>query len=186
MRRRPLLSSAERKWNEWPFELSAAIRWHHRPLLINQKRSYSQLISQCFRLLCHASRRALHTWSDVQRLFLILVCQFSNRGRGKSLRNESFRISQLTNKSTLTVTDASHGLHMPELQDDSNKLLRDLLLSSLGRSSPRSFSSCYTSRYLHVLNANALRVASCNWYMFGRLPHRCIRILIEVITISSA
>jgi len=37
----------------------------------------------------------------------------SNRGRGKSLKNGSLRISQLTNKSTPTVTDASHGLHMP-------------------------------------------------------------------------
>ena len=49
------------------------------------------------------------------RTFLV-----SNRGRGKSLKNGSLRISQLTNKSTPTVTDASHGLHMPESQNDSD------------------------------------------------------------------
>ena len=35
--------------------------------------------------------------------------------------NRSVRISQLTNKSTPTVTDASHGLHMPESQNDSDR-----------------------------------------------------------------
>ena len=49
------------------------------------------------------------------RTFLVF-----NRGRGKS--NGSLRISQWTNKSTPTVTDASHGLHMPESQNDSDKL----------------------------------------------------------------
>ena len=95
-------------------------RWHHRPLLTNQTRSYSQSISQCFRILCHASRSALCTWSDVQRLLLILVCRVSNRGRGKTKMIESLRIFQLINKSTRTVTDASHGLHMPESQNDSD------------------------------------------------------------------
>jgi len=33
---------------------------------------------------------------------------------------ESLRIFQLINKSTRTVTDASHGLHMPESQNDSD------------------------------------------------------------------
>jgi len=51
---------------------------------------------------------------------VFLVRQFYDRGRGKSLRNKSFRISQLTNKSTPTVTDTSHGLQMPESQDDSD------------------------------------------------------------------
>ena len=57
------------------------------------------------------------------------VRRFSNRGRGKILKNESLRISQLTNKSTPSVTDASHGLHMPESQDDSDKwhLLKHIL-----------------------------------------------------------
>ena len=45
----------------------------------------------------------------------------SNRGRGKSLKNGSLRISLLTNKSTPTVTDASPGLHMPESQNDSDR-----------------------------------------------------------------
>jgi len=88
--------------------------------MIKKKQSYSQSISQCFRLLCHASRSTLHTWSDVQRLLLILVRRFSNRCRGKSLRNQSFRISELTHKSTPTVTDTSHSLHMPESQDESD------------------------------------------------------------------
>jgi len=44
----------------------------------------------------------------------------SNRGRGKLLKKGCLRISQLTNKSTPTVTDASHGLHMPESQNDSD------------------------------------------------------------------
>ena len=44
----------------------------------------------------------------------------SNRGRGKPIKNGCLRISQLTNKSTPTVTDASHGLHMPESQNDSD------------------------------------------------------------------
>ena len=98
-------------------------RWHRRPLLINQKRSYSQSIFQCFRVLSHASRSALRTSSDVRRLLLILVRRFSNRGRGKREgTKEYFRISQLTNKSTPTVTDTSHGLHMPESQDDSDNI----------------------------------------------------------------
>ena len=71
-------------------------------------------------LMPRFTRSALRTWSDVQRLLLILVRRFSNRERGKTLRNQSFGISQLTNKSTPTVTDASHGLHMPESQDDSD------------------------------------------------------------------
>ena len=123
MGRRPLLSSAETKWNEWPFKLSAAISLTPQTsitTMVKQKQSYSQSISQCFRVLCHASCSTLRTWSDVQRLLLILVRRFFNRGRGKSLRNESLRISQSTNKSTPTVTDTSHGLHMPESQDDSD------------------------------------------------------------------
>ena len=48
------------------------------------------------------------------------TCLVSNTGRGKSLKNGSLRISQLTNKSTPTMTDASHGLHMPESQNDSD------------------------------------------------------------------
>ena len=36
------------------------------------------------------------------------------------MKNESFRISQLTTKSTPTVTDANHSLHMLESKDDSD------------------------------------------------------------------
>jgi len=38
------------------------------------------------------------------------------------MKNESFRISQLTTKSTPTVTDESRGLHMLESKDDSDSL----------------------------------------------------------------
>ena len=54
------------------------------------------------------------------------TCWFSNRGRGKPLKNRSLRISQLTNKSTPTVTDASHGLHMPESQNDSDRCCHEI------------------------------------------------------------
>ena len=61
-----------------------------------------------------------------------------NRGRGKCLRNQSFRISQLTNKSTPTVTDTSHGLHMPEPQDDFDTLVTSSLAVLLENKTTRS------------------------------------------------
>jgi len=136
------LSSAETRITGWPLKLSAAITLTpqtsiNKPetILFTIDIPMLQALMPRFAqgppllvLTSHGSldprtsrtcwfRRPTAHWSNRWRW------EVSNRSRGKSLKNGSLRISQLTNKSTPTVTDASHGLHMPESQNDSDKLV---------------------------------------------------------------
>jgi len=86
--RRLLLCSAEvTRETHWPVS-KCELMPLCRPLLEKEKRSQSQFISPCFRLLCHTLCKALRTWSWLQLTWFLGVSlflfMFSNQGRGNT------------------------------------------------------------------------------------------------------
>ena len=98
--------------------------WSHTVDLyyINQKRSKSRSTPPCCMLLCHASRRACRHLIFTSTAPLILdvllfLSSVSNEGQENS-KGEKPQLNE--ERTTPSVNDTSHGLHVSKSQNDSD------------------------------------------------------------------